>query len=84
METLGSIPEETKEAFKNVVADVGRAAAAHGISGVPTEIVIGAIAYTLVMIAERMEVDPVHLKFVLNANIDLMYGSAQQPKQTMQ
>ena len=84
METLGQVPEETKEAFKKVVADVGRAAAAHGISGVPTEIVIGAMAYALVLIAEKMEVDPVQLKFVLNANIDLMYGSAQQPKQTMQ
>ena len=84
METLGSIPEETKEAFKNVVADVGRAAAAHGISGVPTEIVIGAMAYALVLIAEKMEVDPVQLKFVLNANIDLLYSNSQQPKPTMQ
>lgn len=84
METLGQVPEETKEAFKKVVADVGRAAAAHGMKGVSTEIVIGAMAYALVLIAEKMEVDPVQLKFVLNANIDLLYSNSQQPTQTMQ
>ena len=84
METLGQVPEETKDAFKKVVTDVGKAAAAHGINGVPTEIVIGAMAYALIHIAVEMDVDPAQLKFVLNANVDMLYSNSQQPKPTMQ
>lgn len=81
MEILGDVPEDVKTEFKQVASDVGMAAA-HGLNGVPTEIIIGAMAYTLIRIAVEMSVDPEQLKSMLTSNIDMLYS--KQPKPTIQ